>query len=164
MSDTEFPPIDPEQPAFIRVPVKCLPTIISALMEDNYVQEAKTVQEFSRDYTDPEANAERLLWLERAEKWREWGEVEFDSDATISHSTDNGQYVLGWIWVDGPEEEEEDEDDEPTCDCGALGESTFCGTMCKTCFKKHCKECGVCNEDGGPFYDGPVWPTDEDEE
>jgi hypothetical protein len=98
------PPIDPQQPAFLRVPVKCLPTVIAALKSAGFEAEAKAVEDFTRDYTDPEANAERLEWLAKADEEAKDGEVEFDSDATISHS-EGGQYVLGWVWVYGEEED-----------------------------------------------------------
>lgn len=103
-----FPAIDPTQPVFLRVPVKCLRTIIDALLAAGFSQEANEVQDFTHAYTDPAANAERQRWLNLAEETvAKDGEIEFDADATISHSTDNGEYVLGWIWVDAAVEAEE---------------------------------------------------------
>jgi hypothetical protein len=102
-----LPEIDPEQPAFLRVPVKCLPTIIKALKKAGFKQVAGDVEQFTRDYTDPEADAERRRWLAKADELARDGEIEFDSDATISHSGDGGQYVLGWMWVDDDEEDDE---------------------------------------------------------
>ena len=93
--------IDPEQPMFLRVPVKCLEIVLSALRSAGFEKEAAAVSSFTRDYVDPGANANRLKWVARADAEARDGEVEFDSDATISHS-EGGQYVLGWVWVDGP--------------------------------------------------------------
>lgn len=104
-----FPPIDPEQPAFLRVPVKCISTVVAALKDAGFEAEAKAVEVFTRDYTDPEANANRLAWLEKAsEQAGKSGEVEFDCDATISHSDDPGEYVLGWVWIEGEKDSSED--------------------------------------------------------
>lgn len=97
--------IDPEQPAFLRVPVKCIATVVAALAAAGFKQEAKSVEEFTKDYTDPKLNAEREKWIERA--GGKDGEFEFDTDSTISHSDDDGEYVLGWVWVYGPKNEEE---------------------------------------------------------
>jgi len=99
--------IDPEQPAFMRVPVKCIPTVVSALEAAGFASQAKDVAEFTRYYTDPVLNAEREEWVARADAEAREGEVEFDSDSTISGS-DGGQYVLGWVWVDGPDASELD--------------------------------------------------------
>lgn len=95
--------IDPEQPCMLRVPVKCVPTVVAALAAAGFAIEAEAVERFARDYTDPAADAARRRWLKLAEAVAADGEVEFDADATISHSADNGQYVLGWVWVDAPE-------------------------------------------------------------
>lgn len=98
--------LDPEQPMFLRVPLKCRLTVIKALQKAGFETEARRVLEFTRDYALTKANRNRLKWLERAdEQVAKDGHIEFDSDATISHS-EGGQYVLGWVWVDGPEEEE----------------------------------------------------------
>lgn len=97
--------IDPEQGAFLRVPVKCLPTVVEALKAAGFEAEARSVESFTRDYTDEEANENRKKWLRRARGVARDGEVEFDSDATISHSDDKGQYVLAWVWVDDEETE-----------------------------------------------------------
>lgn len=105
-----LPAIDPDQPAFIRVPVKCIPTVIESLARAVFTQESRSVADFSRDYTDPVLNAERLRWLDLAdEQVARDGHIEIDSDATISRSDDNGGYVLAWVWVDGDDEPEEDE-------------------------------------------------------
>jgi hypothetical protein len=112
--------IDPDQPMFLRVPVKCLTVILEALRAAGYEQEAKEAESFTRDYVDPKANADRLKWLERAEEQKQkYGEIEFDSDATISHSDDNGEYVLGWVWVEGSEAPEQTE-----------GLCRTCGELC----------------------------------
>jgi hypothetical protein len=103
------PAIDPTQPAFLRVPVCCIPVIVDALRAAGFAQEAKDVESFTHQYTDPEANAERVRWLAKADAEATDGEVEFDSDVAISYSED-GQYVLGWVWT--YEDKEDDEDGE----------------------------------------------------
>jgi hypothetical protein len=107
----KFPAIDPEQPAFIRVPVKAISVITAALEAVGMKKEANEVEAFARDYTDPEANANRESWLAEANGMARDGEIEFDSDSTISHS-EGGEYVLGWVWVKGDEEEDEDEEND----------------------------------------------------
>lgn len=103
--------VNPEQPMFLRVPVKCRQVVIDALRAVGFESEAADVEQFTNDYVKPELNEERLSWLALARKQvAKDGEIEFDSDATISHSQD-GQYVLGWVWVDGPLEEDEEDDD-----------------------------------------------------
>ena len=94
MSEKEHPPIDPEQPMFLRLPVKCRQLVLDALTVGGFEQQAKDVESFTNDYVDPRANADRLAWIDRADEEARDGEVEFDSDATISHS-EGGQYVLG---------------------------------------------------------------------
>lgn len=97
-----------KQNAFIRVPVESLPTIKDALRTAGFEQAAADVEMFARDYTDPDANTYRQKWLERARDTVEKeGEIEFDNDATISHSDANGEYVLGWVWVEGDKNEDE---------------------------------------------------------
>lgn len=120
--------INPEQLCFCRVSVKAVPTVVNALRQTGFVTEANEVERFTNDYTDPEANSERLRWLEKADALIEYGKIEFDSDATISHSEDNGQYVLGWIWVEDNEEEPGDD----LCDAGMhsgvnVERTTWCG-------------------------------------
>lgn len=116
MSDKQLSPIDPEQPMFLRLPVKCLQPVLDALRASGYESEAKAVESFTRHYVDPEKNADRLEWVARADEKARDGEIEFDSDATISDS-EGGQYVLGWVWVDGEDEDEDadDEDEEAAC-------------------------------------------------
>lgn len=94
--------IDPNQPAFLRVPVKCLETVIAALRANGFESEARNVEDFTEHYTDPVLNEDRRDWLKRAIKQaHKDGEIEFDSDATISDSGNvEGQYVLGWVWVE----------------------------------------------------------------
>ena len=105
--------VDPDQPAFVRVPVGCLPTVFAALRAAGYDGAAKDAESFTRHYTDPGLNAERLRWLERARDVRlKYGDIEFDSDATISESDDSGEYVLGWVWVEGPAAPEGEDDGE----------------------------------------------------
>lgn len=43
------------------------------------------------------------------------GELEIDDDAIVSGSSDAGDYVMAWVWVDDPESEDDDGplDDEP---------------------------------------------------
>jgi hypothetical protein len=95
--------VDPEQLAFLRVPVKCITLVVTALRTAGFTQEAERVSEFTKNYTDPTANAARHEWLVRAEaQAAKAGEIEFDSDATISGSEEGGEYVLGWVWVYGP--------------------------------------------------------------
>jgi hypothetical protein len=106
-------PCPPDQPVFLRVPAAAVPAVLAGLRAGGHAAEAARVEAFVRDYLDPAANAERLRWLARADdQTARDGEVEFDSDATISHSDDpvRGQYVLGWVWVDGPSEESKADD------------------------------------------------------
>ncbi len=101
------------QNMMIRIPANCLSTVLLALRAAGFEDEAKKVEEFTHEYIDPAANANRVMWVERArEQHGKDGEIEFDDDSTISLSEDNGEYVLGWVWVDGDEQEE----DLPTCD------------------------------------------------
>lgn len=103
-----YPEIDPDQPIFLRVPFKCRELIIDALKAGGFKGEAKQVAEFTKDYATPRANAIREAWVKRAIAQRaKDGEIEFDSDATISHSDDPGEYVLGWVWIEEPEKEKE---------------------------------------------------------
>src|SRR5262245_32103294 len=53
----EYPGIDPEQPAFIRIPVKTIPTVVGALKAAAFADTSAEVERFSRNYTDAEANA-----------------------------------------------------------------------------------------------------------
>lgn len=111
--EKQFPAIDLDAPCFLRVPIKCLSTVLSALRKDGFETEAKEVEEFTRQYTDPEENAARLEWIENAEI--NYGEIEVDKDAAVSGSSEegeNGEYVMAWLWVGGPEEDDEDEDDD----------------------------------------------------
>jgi hypothetical protein len=95
---------------FCRIPVKCRDVVISALRAAGFAQEARDVESFTRDYVDPKANANRLKWVGRADIVARDGEIEFDSDATISHSESGGEYVLGWVWVDGPPDREDNDE------------------------------------------------------
>lgn len=106
-----FPPIDPEQPCFLRVPVKCVPAVLDGLHGAGFTKEAQDVEDFTRPYTDPELNAMREAWCRRADAEARDGEVEFDSDSTFSGS-EGGQYTLGWVWVDGDGADDEEEDDD----------------------------------------------------
>jgi hypothetical protein len=87
-----------------------VPAIVEKLRSLRREDVAAQVEEFTSRYLDPVRNAERLQWLARAtETVQKYGEIEFDVDATISGSRKagaNGEYVLGWVWVDGPESEE----------------------------------------------------------
>lgn len=103
---------DPAQdrPVFLRVPASCVPAIVEKLRSLRREDAATRVEEFASRYLDPVLNAERLRWLARAhETVQKDGEIEFDDDATVSGSREageSGEYVLGWVWVDGPEPEE----------------------------------------------------------
>jgi hypothetical protein len=108
MPEPLAPEIDPDRRAFIRVRVGCIPAIVLALNRAGFEEDALAVAEFSRQYTDPVSNEDRLYWLEKAEAVAKDGEIEFDLDGAISGS-EGGQYVLGWVWVDGDEEDDEDE-------------------------------------------------------
>lgn len=110
--------IDYDQLAMIRVSLKCLPTILAALNAAGFKQDVESVEEFSRQYTDEEANANRLEWLERAEEQRgEDGETEFRPDGLVwSHHED--AYVMGWLFVQGDSDDDVDED-EPDDESGA---------------------------------------------
>lgn len=46
----------------------------------------------------------RYIEAAKAEYERE-GEIEFDDDATVSRSADNGAYVQAWVWVRDKEAE-----------------------------------------------------------
>jgi len=99
-------PIDPEHPAFLRVPVKCIPIVTEALRAAGFATEAAQVNDFTKMYTDPDLNVVREKWLEHAiATTQKDGEVEFDSDAIPSRTQDKGEYILGWVWVDEPEKE-----------------------------------------------------------
>jgi hypothetical protein len=105
-------PVDPEAQCFLRVPAKCIDTVIESLHSAGYPQEAEAVAQFTAPYTDPNLNAARERWLALArEQIEEEGELEFDDDATISQQVDtesgNGQFVLGWVWVVDTGDEEE---------------------------------------------------------
>lgn len=103
------PALDPEQPMFLRLPLKCRQVVIDALNAAGFLQEAKNCKEFTEDYADPGRNANREAWLALAKGTvAKDGEIEFDSDATISHSGDKGEYVLGWVWVEDPDYEDEE--------------------------------------------------------
>lgn len=142
----ELPAIDPEQPMFLRVPVKCRQVVIDALVAAGFQQEATAVEQFTSDYVDLEANVERLRWLEMAEaKAARDGEIEFDSDATISHSQEageEGQYILGWVWV----YDEREHAGVECAHCGEVieeeedGDSTPQGSMHKGCADEHERE------------------------
>jgi hypothetical protein len=99
-------PANPEDDCFLRVPVKAVPAVVAALRAAGLPEEAAEVEGFARQYTDPAVNARRVWWRDRADGEARDGEVEFDSDAAISHSPGAGEYVLGWVWVDGPGEDE----------------------------------------------------------
>lgn len=109
-------PIDQEQPAFMRLPVRLIPTVLKALEDSGEVNAAKEVRSFTKHYTDEDLNKYREEWVARAEDLHgRDGEVEFDSDSTVSGS-EGGEYVLAWVWVadddDDEDEEEEDTDEE----------------------------------------------------
>ncbi len=104
-----FPEIDVTDKAMLRVPIWCIPLVVDALRQAGCEAEASDVEAFTKDYTDPEANAERLEWIAKATELVKDGEIEVDLDSTISHS-EGGQYVLAWLWVDGPNVEDEKED------------------------------------------------------
>jgi hypothetical protein len=97
--------MEPNPQAFIRVPVTAIVGIAGYLRSIGMETEANHVLDFGGDYTDPARNLRRQEWVERArDQVAKDGEVEVDNDATISRSEDNGEYVLAWVWVDGPEE------------------------------------------------------------
>lgn len=103
---TPVPP-GPDDTMFLRLPVRHRDWLLAALHHAGYHDDAKQVEAFTRDYVDPVENAERLAWLERArDRVGRDGEIEFDDDATYSKSPDNGEYVLGWVWVDGDDPED----------------------------------------------------------
>lgn len=106
-----LPAIDPEQPMFLRIPVKCFDVVHAALLAAGHTQVANAVDSFTRDYRFKRENARRLKWIELADERHGGdggdGEPEFDSDSTVSHSDDDGEYVLGWVWVSTPDEWEE---------------------------------------------------------
>lgn len=106
-AEAAAPAIDPNQPCFLRVPAVCVPVVIRALENAGMGEAARAVRKFTTDYLDPAANAERVKWVRWAKDRTEVdGEIEFDADATISHSPDGGgNYVLGWAWVPNTEDD-----------------------------------------------------------
>lgn len=96
---------DPNQSMFLRVPLVARPVILDALRAAGMHGAALSVEQFTADYADDVKNEERLRWVEMARRQvQRDGEVEIDNDATISHSSDFGEYVLAWVWVDDDEE------------------------------------------------------------
>lgn len=101
-------PSDPDAPMFLRLPVKHRDWLLAALHHAGYHEDAKQVEQFTRHYIDPTLNAERLAWLARARdvRYRDTDiMIQFDNDSTISESDDGGEYVLGWVWVEGDVDE-----------------------------------------------------------
>lgn len=146
----KIPPIDPEQPAFIRVPVKAIPLIIDLLRREGLESEADAAETFTEYYTNPDLNALRERWIDHA--GGKDGQIEFDSDSTISQSSEEGEYVLGWVWVDGPLPcqlcDTELESRPPLS--GHLDDE-FLGYYCRNAscaFHQHEQEC-ICLEDEG---------------
>ncbi len=58
-AEAAAPAIDPNQPCFLRVPAVCMPVIVAALEAAGMTGVVVSVQEFTRDYRDPAANARR---------------------------------------------------------------------------------------------------------
>jgi hypothetical protein len=100
-----LPEIDQELPVFLRLPIKHLELVQNFLKEQGLEAEAHEIKEFTLHYTDPKRNAYRLEYLKRARALARDGEVEFDDDSIVSGSEQNGEYMLAWVWVDGPEED-----------------------------------------------------------
>lgn len=99
--------MNPDEPVFLRLPRRLIGPLASWLEGRAELSTANNVREFTKHYTDPELNAEREKWVERArEQCHSDGEVEIDADATISETdeTEGGQYVLAWVWVSGEDE------------------------------------------------------------
>ncbi len=124
--------------AFINVPVNCLPVVLSALRKAGQVEAAQQATEASRHYLDPDANASRLGWLRWARQEYEAEDIEFDDDATVSETDDDGAFVLGWVWVTAPRH--------AGCECchcdeviagEADGTSTPHGSMHHECAAEH---------------------------
>lgn len=100
-----------EQRMRLPLPVSCLSIVLEALRQAGKHEEAAYLEELAADYVDPELNAEREAWIAQAdnEHGRD-GEIEFDSDSAVSRS-DDGAYVLAWVWVYDLKSEETDEDE-----------------------------------------------------
>lgn len=88
--------------AFIHVPVNCLLLVLAALREAGQIEAAQQLTEASRHYLDRDANTNRLEWLRRARQHYEDEDIEFDADATVNETDDEGAFVLGWVWVTSP--------------------------------------------------------------
>lgn len=98
--------VNPNQPMFLRVPVKCRDVVLNALSQAGFSAEAAAVAAFTRAYVDPASNADRVRGIERARQAKqEEGSIEFDEDAAISRADDNGQYVMAWVWIEDADDD-----------------------------------------------------------
>lgn len=102
--------ITPDQPCFLRLPARLIPLVTQYLENNEEHSAAREVREFTRHYLEPELDLIRSAWVKWAQESKQKdGEIEFDSDATISVSeSGKGEYVLGWVWVEA-EDSNEDE-------------------------------------------------------
>ena len=97
---------------FLRLPVRLMPKIVEYLESIGEEEAAINAQSFSTQYVDPDENSSRRDILDSArEQVAKDGEIEFDDDAAVS-SSDSGAYVMGWVWVDLPDEEDDEDNDD----------------------------------------------------
>lgn len=62
-------------------------------------------------YFGKKQTAEQLEYAEIAKELEEEGEMEFDDVPIVSDAeTENGAYVMAWIWISGPDEKEEEDE------------------------------------------------------
>lgn len=113
---SQTPHDNPNECAFIRVKLVTLPIIVRYLQSIGAGEEAKQIEDFAACYARPEADAERKEWIERGRKQLAKrhlaADVQIDDDAALSGSDAAGDYVMAWVWVDGPEDQDDDEEDE----------------------------------------------------
>lgn len=98
---TETKPFpDPEQPCFIRVPVRALDAVFQVLeaMKANQGNRGLTAR-----YTHPGVRDIEQRFIDLADsKVARTGEIEIDSDTVVSEG-EGGAYVMAWVWVHTPE-------------------------------------------------------------
>ncbi len=138
-----LPEIDQELPVFLRLPIKHLELVQNFLKEQGLEAEAHEIKEFTLHYTDPKRNAYRLEYLERARALARDGEVEFDDDSIVSGSERNGEYMLAWVWVDGPEEDLDETSEEEEMELLEVEEEAdMVALQMELAIAKACKQSG----------------------
>lgn len=74
------------------------------------IKEGATFPDFIQAWleVDPPSEKQIKLIAKARELYQEYGDLEFDDQTIASGSTDNGDYILCWKWVDNDEGEDDE--------------------------------------------------------